>query len=162
MCDYCDCRSIPEIGALSEEHERILALTHVLRHRNDSLDDSAVAVVVDQLRSALLPHTLREERGVFTVLASVDVDPAYRRRFLDEHDDIDEALDRAMSDPGGIDPLVELVERHVFEEETDLYPALRQVFAPTDWDRVEALLVHLDGVANVAVVAGPHEHVLVD
>lgn len=33
--------------------------------------------------------------------------------------------------------LTALVERHVFEEETDLYPALRQVFAPSDWHIVE-------------------------
>ena len=39
---------------------------------------------------------------------------------------------------------------HVFDEETDLYPAIRQVFAPSDWDRVDALLEHLDEAAGAA------------
>lgn len=139
MCDYCDCRSIPEIAALSDEHEEILALTHTLRHRSDRPDGSTDATL-QRLRDTLLPHTLREERGVFDVLATIDVDPTYRRRFLDEHDAIDVALERAIADHRAIDPLVELVERHVFEEETDLYPAIRQVFAPSDWDRIDAVL----------------------
>lgn len=141
MCDYCDCRSITEIGDLSNEHEHVLSVCHRLRHQPGDATD--VASLLAELRSLLEPHTQREEAGIFAVLAAIDCDPAYRRRFLDDHVDIDRALVIASTDHTQIPALVELVERHVFEEETDLYPAIRQLFAPADWDDVDHRLRHL-------------------
>jgi len=138
MCDYCDCRSISEIGELSIEHERVLELTHSLRHQTiDAAHHEAIDRDVRALRSALAPHTRREEAGIFSVLAMVDCPPAYRRRFLDDHAHIDEMVDAALCDHTIVPDLTALVEQHVFEEETDLYPALRQLFAPSDWHIVE-------------------------
>ena len=143
MCDYCDCRSITEIGELSDEHEQVLAVTHRLRHRADAgLGEDEVAGLLAGLRGALEPHTQREEAGIFAVLATIDTDPSYRQRFLDDHVDIDGALVAAIADHSRIAALVELVERHVFEEETDLYPAIRQLFAPSDWHEIEHRLHH--------------------
>ena len=136
MCDYCDCRSITEIADLSIEHERVLALTRSLRHGAGRRPADIDADLRD-LRSALAPHTRREETGVFAVLAAIDCDPAYRRRFLDDHARIDEMIERALVDRAAVARLVELVERHIFEEETDLYPAIRQLFSPADWHEVE-------------------------
>lgn len=138
MCDYCDCRSIREIGELSFEHERVLELTHSLRHQPiDAEHHEAIHRDLRALRAALVPHTRREEAGIFAVLAMVDCPPDYRRRFLDDHAHIDEMIETALTDDAVVPELTALVERHVFEEETDLYPALRQVFAPSDWHIVE-------------------------
>lgn len=144
MCDYCDCRSIPEIGELSDEHERVLAVTHVLRHRlRDEPDAGEVAALIGELRGLLEPHTRREEAGIFAVLALIDCEPAYRTRFLEDHVDIDRALTAAATDHTQLPALVELVERHVFDEETDLYPAIRQLFGPADWTDVDRRLRQL-------------------
>ena len=146
MCDYCDCRAIPEIGGLSDEHERVLAVTHRLKRRlraDPDSDDGSVTGLLAELRNLLEPHTRREEIGIFAVLAHIDCEPMYRTHFLDDHVDIDRALAGDDMDRAEISALVELVERHIFEEETDLYPALRQLFSPADWTAVEHRLRQL-------------------
>ena len=71
MCDYCDCRSIPEIALLSVEHERVLSLMAKLRRLDNaepsSGDADERARLLHELRVEFEPHTRREEIGVFSV-----------------------------------------------------------------------------------------------
>ena len=78
MCDYCDCRSHPEIAALSADHEVLLALLADLRRATDAGD---------------------AERAEM--------------------------------------PLGALLDDHVAREESDLFPAARQLLAPGQWDAVD-------------------------
>src|SRR5690554_2136896 len=65
MCDYCDCRRIPEIADLGAEHELIEELgDEALRLAKAGSPDFPAAL--ERLRAALDPHVMREERGVFT------------------------------------------------------------------------------------------------
>ncbi len=59
-------------------------------------------------------------------------------------------IDEALSDHAVVPKLVALVERHVFEEETDLYPAIRQLFAPSDWHDVDQRVTSVLGRSRVA------------
>ena len=111
MCDYCDCRSHPELAELSDEHDRI----HVLLDRLRS--------TADELRNALDAHTRREERGVFAQLRQ-EVDAAYLARFLVDHERVHELVD-ALTD-------------HIAREETDLFPAAHQLLSPRQWEAMAA------------------------
>ncbi len=151
VCDYCGCRSRSEIAELSVEHERVLSLVDALRH----LDASAPASrsggqLIDELASLLARHTAREETGVFAMLATFPEYAAYRQRFLDDHARIDTLADAASADRGVLADLLDLLESHVFAEETDLYPAIHQLFSPTDWDHVDDAVRHWPTTSPVA------------
>ena len=86
-----------------------------------------------------MPHGEREERGVFAALAAAGVDPAYVDRFTRDHDALHALLTTASA--GGVDAalaLADLLDGHILREESDLFPAARQLLAPADWDLVEA------------------------
>jgi hypothetical protein len=131
MCDYCDCRAQAEIGALSADHQRLLALTAITR----MADPSALAALRDEMAALLVPHADREERGVFSALVDSDVDPSYVAGFEDDHRRIHELLDGEAT-PARMAELVGLLEAHIQREETDLFPAARQLVSPEQWDAI--------------------------
>jgi hemerythrin-like domain-containing protein len=136
VCDYCDCRSQPEIAALSADHERLLSMTAALRR------SLAVGVPIErrdlgELADLLLPHAEREEIGVFAALRDGGVETEYVGRYEDDHRRIDDLLAGAARLPSAAGPLIELVEDHILREETDLFPAARQLLAPERWDAVD-------------------------
>ena len=135
MCDYCDCRAQPEIAGLSADHELLLSMTAALR-RSLAAGLSIEAHHLDELADLLLPHTEREEVGVFTALRDVGVEADYVIRFEDDHRQIEELMASAAGVRSAVGPLIELVEDHFLREETDLFPA-RQLLAPDRWDAVE-------------------------
>ena len=136
MCDYCDCRAQPEVAALSADHERLLSMTAALR-RSLAAGLPVDAHQLGELAGLLLPHAEREEVGVFAALRDVGVEPDYVGRFEDDHRQIDEMLASAARVPSAVGPLIELVEDHILREETDLFPAARQLLAPDQWDAVD-------------------------
>lgn len=138
MCDYCGCRSTNEIADLSVEHERVLSLVDALRHLDASAPGSrSGGQLIDELATLLARHTAREETGVFAMLATFPEYAAYRQRFLDDHAHLDALANAAAADRGVLAELLDLLESHVFAEETDLYPAIHQLFSPADWDHVD-------------------------
>ncbi len=145
MCDYCDCRSIPEIAALSLDHERVMSIVAQLRHliatqatqrRREEIDR-----LLDALQADLELHTRREEVGVYSVFREVGLDFDYPKRFVDDHADIRALLARALGDTAVVGELLERLDRHVLEEESDVFPAARQLFSGADWAEVERRLV---------------------
>lgn len=133
MCDYCGCRSIPEIAALSVDHERIGTLLHGLRHG----DDATIDQLIDQLTALLVTHSAREERGIYAHLARTEAGAGYVARFFEEHAQIDAAFAAARHDRRELASAIELLAIHIHDEETDMFPAARQVLGPSDWAAIE-------------------------
>lgn len=144
MCDYCDCRSIPEIATLSNDHERIQAITATLRRllAAGAADREEIDRLLRDLRVELDVHTRREEAGVYSVFRDVGLDFDYAGRFIGEHALAADLLDRAESerDRSAIDELLAHLDRHILDEESDVFPAARQLFSGADWAEVDRRL----------------------
>jgi hemerythrin-like domain-containing protein len=135
VCDYCGCRSEPEIAALSADHERMLALTAGLRRVLAA--DVPATELVDELADMLGPHAQREERGVFAALVAEGIDPAYVMRFEHEHDTLEELLAGAERRQQML-RIVDLLEDHILREESDLFPAAHQLLGSDAWATIAA------------------------
>jgi hemerythrin-like domain-containing protein len=135
MCDYCGCRSEPEIAALSAEHEHMLTLTAQLRRAQEGGVEASE--VVAELADMLGSHARREERGVFAALLAEGVDAEYIERFEHEHDTLEELLSGGDA-PSQALRLVELLEGHILREETDLFPAAHQILGSDAWATIAA------------------------
>lgn len=136
MCDYCDCRRIPEIADLGEEHDRIEDLAdEVLRSLKDG--DSTVPALLDRLIAVLTEHVAREERGVFVEARAAGLAPEY----VDDLEDDHRRFAAVLSDPGALDAehaeaLFDELHRHIAIEEYDLFPAAAQVLTEDQWERI--------------------------
>jgi hemerythrin-like domain-containing protein len=137
MCDYCGCRSEPEIAALSADHEHMLELTAQLRRAHE-MGVSALDVVAE-LAGALGPHARREERGIFAALVAEGVDAEYVAVFERDHDIIHDLLSRDDA-PSQALRIVELLEDHILREESDLFPAAHQMLGSDAWASIAAAL----------------------
>lgn len=151
MCDYCDCRSHPEIAALSADHEALLALLAELRRATDVRDAERAEMLLGALHGRLDPHAAREERGVFTQLRAADVARGYVDGFERDHDRIHELLAQAAGGHwhASARTFVDLLGDHIAREESDLFPAAHQLLAPGQWDAVD------NAYADVAATARP-------
>lgn len=135
MCDYCDCRSTPEIGELSAEHDVITGLLRMLGAAA-RVADTPPGAAVEAIRTLLPTHADREERGVFAGLRAAGVPAGYVEQFEAEHDRID-ALLAELDRPGWREAsaqLVVLLSDHILREESDVYPAAHQLIADDQWD----------------------------
>ena len=136
MCDYCDCRSHGEIATLSEQHQ---AVQEQLAHLAATVrcgDLVRTAAAVDVLVETLVPHTEREERGIFAQLRAADVDHTYVARFERDHVEIDDLLASARQDLDAAAELIRRLNEHIAREESDLYPAAHQLLSPQQWDAI--------------------------
>jgi len=144
VCDYCGCRSEPEIAALSADHERFLVLTARLRRAHESGVEASELTA--ELAGMLGPHARREERGVFAALVAEGIDPEYVTRFEHDHSELEELLSggdvRAQTMR-----IVELLEDHILREESDLFPAAYQLLGSEAW-------------ATITASGGDHDHVV--
>jgi len=143
MCDYCDCRSQPEIQALSDDHERILHVVAALRTGVDCEPPGHLDDRLDDLVRLLAPHTAREEIGIFQRLQAAHIADGYVARFEHDHRVIDALIDAARTDHRVIGRLLDEIVHHITDEEADMYPAARQVLAPADWDAVDLAVAEL-------------------
>lgn len=134
MCDYCDCRSEPEIAALSAEHDQLMALLHELREAADSEDHDLLVRTAAELRSRLDRHATREEQGLFTQLR-VEVGDAYVDAFATDHERIHSLVGAAAAgDVGAARALDRTLRDHILLEESDLFPAAHQLLSPAQWN----------------------------
>lgn len=136
MCDYCDCRRIPEIADLGLEHDRIEDLAdEVLRSLKDG--GSTAPALLDRLITVLTEHVAREERGVFVEAREAGLAPEY----VDDLEDDHRRFAAVLSDPRALDAehaeaLFDELHRHIAVEEYDLFPAAAQVLTQAQWERI--------------------------
>ena len=155
MCDYCDCREIPQIHELSAQHEHIRDLVDLLRRGLNSGEGAAGAAILTELQAALEPHLVREEKGLFVELAGQSAERELAT-LLDDHARARAGLlAREPAAPGwsaGIaDDLDELV-LHIELEEYDVFPASRLLLDDAAWARVHAAVADLDAPAGAPKV----------
>jgi hemerythrin-like domain-containing protein len=158
MCDYCDCRSHPQIASLSADHERLQSLLTEIAGAADGHDRERCRSLAGRLRRILDPHADREERGVFAQLRAAGVDDDYVARFEDEHVLVHALVAGLASDEWLSEArrLVEVLRGHIAREETDLFPAAHQLLHPAQWDVIDAEV----GSAPASRWARPGGHVL--
>lgn len=128
---------------MADQHEQILAVAEALRAAH-SLSTERVAALLHDLADLLVPHTTREEIGLFAQLRAV-VSPEYLDRFIDDHRRIDELLTASAHDHGHIGDLIDLLDEHTRDEETDMHPAARQLLGPEQWAAVDRAVATLAG-----------------
>lgn len=137
MCSYCGCRETPEIGVLMTQHEGLVNDAGTLLRHIES--GTGVAAALEQLAAALAAHVQREEGGLFTELRG---DPEFASTvagLCDEHDEIDELVRRVGDgDLGAAGPLVDLLRRHIDEEDNGLFPAVAVAVGGERWAAVAA------------------------
>lgn len=137
MCDYCDCRRIPEISDLGGEHDLI-----------EELGDRALAALrqadvdahpaLQELVEALAPHVKREENGVFREARRAGLGSYYVDDLEDDHRRFDAALsDLDSLDADALENLLDELHRHIAIEEYDLFPAAAQTLTDEQWESIE-------------------------
>ena len=138
VCDYCGCRSRPLLDELGREHERIGELGADLRRRLAAgADDAAVAEGARRLATVLADHSAREERGLYVELDASGVGMAAMHA---EHHHVDAAMRAAAAGAVDREALVaalDLLARHVHDEEYDLFPTAHQLLDDAAWDRLD-------------------------
>jgi hemerythrin-like domain-containing protein len=85
-------------------------------------DHERLLDLTTQLRALLARHTRREEEGIFSALRDVGAG---------------EYVDRFDRDHAVVESLLDELEGHIAVEESDLFPAARQLLGPAEWDEVE-------------------------
>jgi len=130
MCDLCGCRRIPEIAELGAQHERIETLAAAVMEALSGGSDDLVAAIVE-LRDALDPHVVREERGIFTEARRLGIGAESVDELTDDHRRFAEIL--AEPETLGRAELVSLVDdliMHITTEEFDLFPTIAEELEP--------------------------------
>ncbi|HLU32373.1 MAG TPA: hemerythrin domain-containing protein [Acidimicrobiia bacterium] len=141
MCDYCDCRRIPEIRDLGAEHDRIEELGDAALAALRRGDPDAPAAI-GRLVTALDPHVNREESGVFREARRAGLGAYY----VDDLEEDHRRFDAALSDPDSLDPdalesLLDELHRHIAIEEYDLFPAAAQTLTDEQWETIDRIEV---------------------
>lgn len=139
MCDYCDCRSHPQIAALSADHAVLSGLLAGLGRAADRDDAAGASMLIGRLHDLLDGHARREELGVFTELRRADVDGGYVDRFERDHDRVQHLVSQAERSDWrrAALQLVVVLGDHILREESDLFPSAHQLLAPDQWDAVD-------------------------
>jgi hemerythrin-like domain-containing protein len=145
MCDYCDCRSHPQIASLSDDHEAMLLMLASLSAALTTDDADLAHGLLSELHHLLDAHGVREERGIFTELRDAVTDDDYVGMFEQDHQRLHELFVQG----GGADwrraasEIVKSLNEHILREETDLFPAAHQMLTPDQWRAVDSATLEL-------------------
>src|SRR5438270_6791821 len=112
-------------AVLTEDHRNVERLFERFQQTNDP-------DVAREICDELTVHSMAEEELVYPVLA-VKVQPGLAKEARHEHQeakDIIEQIDAALAEGGDLTPLVnqlqQAVQHHVQEEESDIFPLMRE------------------------------------
>jgi hemerythrin-like domain-containing protein len=138
VCDYCDCRRIPEIADLGAEHDRIEELADDVM-RALKMGDGTAATAFTGLIAELTDHVAREEKGVFVEARRVGLGPEYVEDLEDDHRRFAVVLeDPAILDVVAVEAFFDELHRHIAVEEYDLFPTAARLLAEDQWQRIAA------------------------
>jgi hemerythrin-like domain-containing protein len=138
MCHYCGCREFPLIGQLSDEHEQIAAIAARLRTAMVHGDGDPRALLTDLL-AVLIPHTVREEHGLFAEIRAEGSLAAAVDDLSAEHDELYALLggiDETAPDRQAVLAMLDLLRLHIDNEEYGLFPAAVIALPMDMWDRL--------------------------
>ncbi|MBK5267791.1 MAG: hemerythrin domain-containing protein [Acidimicrobiia bacterium] len=135
MCEYCDCRRIPEIAELGEEHEYITELADEVEIRASGGAPARMAALV-RLREALTFHAQREERGIFAEGMVAGLKNYYIEDLEDDHRRFVEALSDPALDGVELQALLDDLHRHIAIEEYDVFPAAAKRLSDEQWQSI--------------------------
>ena len=136
MCDYCDCRRIPEIAALGEEHARIEDLADLVMKAVKDRDPDA-ATLFTSLVGLLTTHVAREEDGLFVEARTSGLGAEYVEDLGDDHRRFAALMkDPSTLDADAVEALFDELHRHIAVEEYDLFPAAAQLLSSDQWARI--------------------------
>lgn len=142
MCDYCGCRRSDVIAELSDEHERILELAYTLRDSALSRDQATAMAAAHALQLLLVPHTRKEEEGLFQQLRRRWETDGRLAVLVDEHREIEDLLRGITSGRGwheAAQRATSVLSEHILAEETDLFPYALYELDADQWTMVEAV-----------------------
>lgn len=139
MCDYCGCLNEQVIARLSADHVAISAAADALRGAYLTGDRTAAKGLAVALNELLAPHAAEEERGLFVELAAVGAQQ-HTEALTNEHAQLDAVFSAvAAGDAGAWEQLptaLAALERHIWREDYDVFPAALQLLDPPAWKRV--------------------------
>jgi hypothetical protein len=138
------------IGALTREHEEMLALASDVRAARLAGDLTRQSDLACQIAAVLGPHQVVEESGLFPALAADYPDPIGLLEA--EHHKIEVPLAEAVravasgaavpadpSWPGRLTRALALLRDHIFKEQDAVYPVALAILGSADWDAIEAV-----------------------
>jgi hypothetical protein len=140
MCDYCDCRSLAPIGALSEDHEQLLERSSRVRDAIARGDSATANVELATLVQSLHAHTRTEERGLFSELRAEGSMVEHVAMLENDHRRLWAAVDAL--DPANAEwssaalGVLDDLAAHVWIEEYDIFPAAVVGLSSDGWNRV--------------------------
>lgn len=143
MCNYCGCRAIPAIGALTDQHEEIAEVAGDLERAINAGRWPEAREHLGALRNLLIPHVALEEAGLFSVMAGLAEFADGIATLYDDHDEIDSALDDQHPDWERVRAAVHRLFEHIDREEHGLFPASLATFSNEQWDHVHQLQAEL-------------------
>jgi Hemerythrin HHE cation binding domain len=114
-------------ASLREDHHKILALLMKIRTRLAERDADTARGLFDALKDEVELHSKVEDLHVYRIFQQADSTRDAARRALAAHTRIQELLDAAGGDRSGeawtrqIEPLHEALERHIDEEQRELF-----------------------------------------
>ncbi len=135
MCEYCDCRRIPEIAQLGEEHDYITELADEVEIQASGGAPARMAALV-RLRETLTFHAQREERGIFAEGMVAGLKNYYIEDLEDDHRRFVEALSDPALDGVALQALLDNLHRHIAIEEYDFFPAAAKHLSDEQWQSI--------------------------
>jgi hypothetical protein len=142
MCDYCSCRDLAPIAALSEDHQNLGAASARVRTAIETGDVASARREFTSFADDLREHMATEEHGLFVELHldasltdavdALERDHAGMRGAFTELDALDDDAAWAARATRVLDDLA----AHIWVEEYDVFPASIVGVTPAGWDRL--------------------------
>lgn len=158
MCEYCGCQSVPAIGELAREHERLIELIVEARAAHRDGDLAWMAHLARRIDELLAPHVAVEEQGLFPALDGEF--PEQMAALRREHRNLAAILD-AVGDAPSWDGAwaarllcaLDLLQWHILKEQDGVFPEALATLHSADWEALEAVRARNDSQQPRAVRA---------
>ncbi len=144
MCEYCGCQSVPAIGVLVGEHDRMLELIAEARIAHRDGDLAWMAHLVRRIADLLSPHVAVEEQGLFPPMEA-DF-PEQMAALRGEHRNLFAVLGAAGDAPSWdcawaahVLGALDLLQWHILKEQDGIFPEALATLHAADWEALEAV-----------------------
>jgi hemerythrin-like domain-containing protein len=157
VCDYCGCRALDAIAALTAEHDLVVNLAGEARRAVLAGDLDLAADRARAVAAVLEPHTVVEEGALFPAMAAEYAD--HVTSLIGEHRAIEDVLAESVeltptdpTWPARLTAVLRVLREHILKEEDGLFPAALSELDPAQWDHVDAIRARVGSGLPVVVV----------